>query len=878
MAKEINVNISGQWKKILSGKVRISGSWKTIKEGWVRVSNAWKQFFSSENVPSIQQQVTISQSTNSTTGLVTLTGTNYYWSDFVSLTYYFEWSSDGGSVWTIINTGSITNPISGSSNTKIYTVTQSDTSPNIDNLYRFRVFAQNVTLTNSSTSTSTTISTPRNVTNVSASQIGTTKQATISFTPGLYTNSVRISRKKYNGATLEESIDFDKTTASPVSIPLDSYGKTYKFTIKPYTGSLQSDSFGQYVVGYSGNTTAETSGFYSNYPPAPVQITKPTLSSTGSISIGTTLTATGGQQNPTRYETDTYSGSIVTKVYAWQHPGPTLTSGTTTSPGQNQQSASTSFTTNQTHVNYVFYAVDIVTSADGLSTYYFYSDLSATAFLPSFSDNFNRNATTGSQGIGVTSTGSWIWANDMVGTYGWMMPVVDTDNVSWQIDYDEVSGRRTAYTSKNPTFANDVSHYPLKSINVGDGNVSLKVSIPDGGGGPGLAFWVTNSGSWWAVAPSYYKQDSTVTTYPCSDGPYSHTSTTCPATSPGSTTVGTICSCTEGSSSTTYACDGGPEDAISCPAGPYSSTAANVGLRCSSCTSVSTTTCTGSGACASNTSGGCCPATGSADGQRCSACVGFNVCSTEVTFEVKQSLNPNGNGSCNTYCGCLGPYTNNGTSTCGTTVSELISYTNPVVYSCTTAADAGKICSATLIGIDRYNVKYCQLGTAAYTYWNCNIRSCGSTYNTNQTTTLQRYNTVKATTTTVNASYYKVTTGTATTTTYYSRIKILSASGSAVTSSYLDSGSSSSGELVASSNTAYELIKGLEVSTSGNTITAKAYSNTALSTQIGNTKTYTATNPTKTLAGDSSVGIINTPTDQNRLTGNRLDDFIYTNV
>jgi len=71
----------------------------------------------------------------------------------------------------------------------------------------------------------------------------------------------------------------------------------------------------------------------------------------------------------------------------------------------------------------------------------------------------------------------------------------------------------------------------------------------------------------------------------------------------------------------------------------------------------------------------------------------------------------------------------------------------------------------------------------------------------------------------------------------------------------------------------------LSVDTSGNSITAKAYSNTTLTTQMGSTLTFTATNPTRvSTVGDSAVGIINTPTDENRITGNRLDDFIYTNV
>jgi hypothetical protein len=308
-------------------------------------------------------------------------------------------------------------------------------------------------------------------------------------------------------------------------------------------------------------------------------------------------------------------------------------------------------------------------------------------------------------------------------------------------------------------------------------------------------------------------------------------------------------------------------DALSCPgtsvSAPY--TSSDSGKRCSSCTPITTTTCTGSGICAG---AGCCPASGSADGQRCSACTGFNTCSTDVTIEVKQTTNPNGNGSCGTYCSCTGPYTNSGTSTCGTTVTEIISYTTPTVFSCVTAADAEKICFAELSGIDRYNIKRCVLGTSAYTYWDCGIRSCGSTYNTNETSTVQRYNTVGSST--VNASYYKVTTGSATITTYYSRIRILSANGYGV--------SSEAEKNVASSNSSYQRIYGISAATSNNGITAKAYSDTALTTQMSTDLTFTASSPSKIVAGQSGVGIINTPTDRNRQTGNRLDNFTYTNV
>lgn len=847
---------SGSWRKLSRiYRLKANGTWRSLAAVYRLKSNGiWKKVFGSVSLPTISQEVEISKSSpNATTGFITLTGTNYYWTNATSLQYRFQWYNL--TTWQTINSGSITNPAVGSSNTKTYTVQIIDTNTNTDNLYRFVVVATNSSGSSDSTSNTVTISTPRNITNVTASQVGTTKQATVSFTAGLYTNSVIITRYKYNGATLEAFTEYHRTTASPATIPLDEYGKTYRFTVTPYTGSLVSGN----VTGYVGNSSSLTSAFTSTPPPAPIPITRPSLSPTGSVLPDTQLTATTGT-----YEADSFYSKTI-RVMGWATP-PTLVNGSTTFPNPNSASTPSSLTSSltpsQININYTYYAVDTVVSADQSTTYYYYSELSAIIYMPSFSDNFNRTNTTGSQGIGRTSTGNWYWSQ--VGNfYGYQNPSnQDLDNISWQIN------NNTAYNGYTTPFSASPTGYPMKSINVGDSNVSIQASIPDGGGGPGLAFWVTGSGSWWAVAPSYYRQDVTVTTYPCSDGPYTHTSTTCPTTYPGSTTVGQICSCTAGSSTTTYNCTGGPVDALSCPAGPYSTTAANLGLRCSSCTTVTSTTCTGSGICAGE---GCCPTSGSANGQRCSACTAYKICDVYEQVFLSSGSPLLGTG-CGDRCTCTGPLFTAGTSTCGPTVQE---FSNPgsSTFACVTAADAGKVCEVTFIG-SSWLVKRCVVGTASQRYYDCTKNRCGSTYNTNETSTYQRYNTVASSTTTVNASYYKVTTGTATTTTYYSRIRLLSANGSSVIS-VVDHAIQNT---TSASGYAAIPIRGLKVETTNNTISAYAYSNEAATTQVGSTLIHTATNPTKMLAGESAVGIINTPTDENRITGNRLDNFIYTNV
>jgi hypothetical protein len=824
---------SGSWQTIKKAWVYVSSAWQPIKKAWVWVSDEWRLFFSGENVPSIAQQVTITQSTpDAIDGLITLTGTNYHWTDFVSLTYYFEWSSDGGSSWTIINTGSITNPSSGSSNQKFYTVTIANTSPNIDNLYRFRVFAQNVTLTNSSTSTSTTISTPRNITNVSATQVGNTLQASLSFTLGLYTNSIRVTTNRYNGATFVSSSTTDLAAASPASITLPAYNQTYKFQITPYTQTLISGN----VRGYPGNQTAETAGLIIGAAPAPSQITKPTLSSTGSVIAGTILTASNGTYNN--------ASSVATRVYGW-YPSPSLTDGTTTNPSPNQASLNQSFTTAQYLQNYVFYAVDIVLGING-STYYYFSTLSATVYLPSFTDNFNRANTTGSQGIGQTSGGSWYWSNDSVGTYGWQMPTTDTNNFSWEIN------NNTLYNTRTPSFFDNVGNYPMKSLDVGDSNVSISASIPDGGGGPGLVYWVTGAGSWWATVPSYYFE--TVTQVQCTGGP---TQT--------STTSG-CCSFN------------GPYDQFGCvttTAGSWQCPSPSAYANCT-CTqgtpSSSTTTCSGGSVsqCNSAPSNGCGTLTTTLNSLDCQSCP------TPTTSSPKYPDNTLGF-ACFDKCSCLGPFTETSPTTysCGTTETALGS---PVVVVATcNSSNVGQPCNQRIVredGFTVYYVKYCVStpGTTS-TYYHCTTRGCGTKYTysaSNVTTTTPE---VKATygVYTVIGSYYNCYTNqSVSVTTYYSRIRILSANGSSV--------SSMAEQIVATSTSSYQRIYGISTDTSNNTITAKAYSNTTLTTQMGSTLTYTATAPTKIVGGQSAVGIVNSPTNDNRQTGNRLDNFTYTNV
>lgn len=90
-----------------------------------------------------------------------------------------------------------------------------------------------------------------------------------------------------------------------------------------------------------------------------------------------------------------------------------------------------------------------------------------------------------------------------------------------------------------------------------------------------------------------------------------------------------------------------------------------------------------------------------------------------------------------------------------------------------------------------------------------------------------------------------------------------SVSGTVTTQSSLSVWSGTSGSFTTT-------VGSILISTSSNTITAKAYSSTGLSSQVGSTLTYTASSPTK----GTKVGIIKTPSNTN--SGSTLDNFSAT--
>ena len=65
-------NSSG-WKQISEIYIKVASGWKQISQGYIKTATGWKRFWSGGTL-SPQNPVTISQSTNATTYLITLTG------------------------------------------------------------------------------------------------------------------------------------------------------------------------------------------------------------------------------------------------------------------------------------------------------------------------------------------------------------------------------------------------------------------------------------------------------------------------------------------------------------------------------------------------------------------------------------------------------------------------------------------------------------------------------------------------------------------------------------------------------------------------------------------------------------------------------------
>lgn len=288
------INSSGTWKNIKEILINSVGTWKRVTEGLINVSGTWKRFFSSSL--KIAQTVQIAQSTNATTFLTTLTGTNYYWSPGPPvLTYKFQRSTNGGSTWSDLDSGSIVNPAFGSSNTKTYLLPSTGPNvgvlPNVLNYYRFRVDATYGSLSSNSISSSTTIQGPTNTTISLANP--TFASVELSWTASTGANRYLVYKSTDN-ITFSEYASVPSGTTSIFGISDLAGGSTYYFYVVPVTGGSFTNP------GYYGNN--------SNTLTLPILAT-PTLSSATSQSGGFFFTINNYDASNT-YNISTTAGSV----------------------------------------------------------------------------------------------------------------------------------------------------------------------------------------------------------------------------------------------------------------------------------------------------------------------------------------------------------------------------------------------------------------------------------------------------------------------------------------------------------------------------------------------------------------------------------------
>ena len=228
------IKTSTAWKKINEAYIKTSVGWKKVTEGYIKTINGWKRFWSSALKPQYSVQIDAS-TVDPTTYLITLTGTNYYWSPGPpSLTYYFEWSTNGGTTWTQLSTGTATNPAYGSSNTYTYQIAANQLTANTLNTYRFRIYATNNPLTGQDFAT-TTIQGP---TDITISNSGLDLSWNTSTNAGRY--MIYSSTNNVNFTAI------DGTPNSPYTLSGLSSGTTYYIKVKPITGLANN-------TGYSGN-------------------------------------------------------------------------------------------------------------------------------------------------------------------------------------------------------------------------------------------------------------------------------------------------------------------------------------------------------------------------------------------------------------------------------------------------------------------------------------------------------------------------------------------------------------------------------------------------------------------------------------------------
>jgi hypothetical protein len=368
---------------------------------------------------------------------------------------------------------------------------------------------------------------------------------------------------------------------------------------------------------------------------------------------------------------------------------------------------------------------------------------------------------------------------------------------------------------------------------------------------------------------------TTDTSYTCTGSVTGASSVGSLATTPYiSSDVGVRCSSyTTNAGYTTYACDGSVSGASSVGSLATSYSSSTVGQRCSAYTTnaaYNTYECTGSVSGASSV-GSLVSASQQTLGQRCSTYTTNNAyttyeCNTNVSGRATVGTRvfaPYSSGNvgvrCSDYTGSAGNYS----YTVVGSVSHPATYNYSVVATVTHPATYD------------YSIVTSTAHPTTYDYYKVESSTTYS-YNTVVSETSYAYYTVEDISSTtysysVNDSGTEASTGkqwgtqvSGDTPHYNTYLKIYSANGSSITEE--DS------VLVDSSTTAYTTVWGISLATSGDTVYSALYSDTGLTSILGNSFQKTYTSPTKNeIDGFTAAGIIKgySPSSQ----GSRFDDF-----
>ena len=866
------------WKNLKELYIKNSTGWKQIKTAYLKNSTGWKLLFSSSLTPTIESGALISKSTNATTKLITLTGTNFHWFNSTGITYRFQYSSDGASFYNLIGATTISNPTLGGSNTATYALSTSEVQPNVDNVYKFIVTATNSTYgTTAASEDSLTISGIRDITGLSSSTQGYTS-LDFSWGGGTYANAFIYEYQEYTGGVGGTWSGEYATANYFISISNLSPNTDYRIRVKGISGTTTTNP------GYSGNWAYATAKTLT--PSNPNVTTYPTIS--GTAVAKTTVTSGNGSYS-------NYSSGIAVQSRIIAITNPALIVQGDTAPQGNVVSVNTSSSSqtyevtqaDATNKSYYFFARDTVFSLDGVTAYYYYSN-GIKSTMGTVTDNFNRTV---ANGLGTMSSGFTYSGN--------------STSPSWSVNGS------VGIASATPTALSGPDTWGLRSIEMGGKtDISMSVDIPSAAGGTGLAFWVTGNTSWWSA--NCYQAPETTTSYSCTGAQQSST------TNPGAegTTTGAVC---EKTSSISYACNQSGSSSTTYPsnvgtgAGQVCSVTSSSEYPCNQSGGSSTTSPsnqgTGSGqVCNVNSStsyecnqfGGSsttgAPATGSGPGGVCNVvsqtlydCNGSQQSSTtDPGSESSGSggiCNKSSSYVCNTGSGSSSQtYPSNvGTGSgqvCNVQTSTSYQFqffatssapTQSTVSTCN-ATNVGRAQTGSIqygsfgnvIGYNRCNTvtlyswnnrntfltytwqTRSTSGTTTY-YWNKRTTTPTTTYtwNTRSTSLVTTYSWFTRTTTPTTTYFWK-TIESSTTTVYNTSLRIYQASGSSVTMK--DS------NLIDGNSIGYLSVSKINLSTSGDTITASLRNSS--NNILGTATVYTPSSPTKAdIFGSSAFGL-----------------------